>query len=55
MLFFALGLTGYLAGGLTAHWSWGRVLPAALIPAQLAAAIEAAGRAGASCAGSSRR
>ncbi|MGW1891510.1 hypothetical protein ACWCP6_14820 [Streptomyces sp. NPDC002004] len=43
VLFFALGVTVYAAGGLTGHWSWGRVLPAALVPAQLAAAIEAAG------------
>ncbi|MFK4071092.1 hypothetical protein [Streptomyces sp. NPDC029674] len=41
VIFFALGATMFAAGGLTGHYSWGRVLPAALIPAQLAAALEA--------------
>ncbi|MBQ0828948.1 hypothetical protein J5Y05_20975 [Streptomyces sp. RG38] len=41
VLFFVLGVAVFAAGGLTGHWSWGRVLPAALIPAQLAAALEA--------------
>ncbi|CAL9436885.1 hypothetical protein SUDANB58_02167 [Streptomyces sp. enrichment culture] len=39
--FFALGLLVFAAGGLSGHHSWGRALPAALIPAQLAAALEA--------------
>ncbi|MEU6992340.1 hypothetical protein ABZ953_16980 [Streptomyces sp. NPDC046465] len=52
VLFFLLGAAMFAAGGLTGHYSWGRVLPAALIPAQLAVAIEVveavveAGRAG---------
>ncbi|MCS0602578.1 hypothetical protein NX794_15365 [Streptomyces sp. LP11] len=40
VLFFALGALVFAAGGLTGHYSWGRALPAALIPAQLAAALE---------------
>ncbi|WEP00326.1 hypothetical protein A6P39_025360 [Streptomyces sp. FXJ1.172] len=40
VLFFALGALMFAAGGLTGHYSWGRALPAALIPAQLAAALE---------------
>ncbi|MES4890111.1 hypothetical protein [Streptomyces sp. NPDC096012] len=40
VLFFALGVLMFTAGGLTGHYSWGRALPAALIPAQLAAALE---------------
>ncbi|MEV6834109.1 hypothetical protein AB0N17_06245 [Streptomyces sp. NPDC051133] len=40
VLFFALGAVVFAAGGLTGHYSWGRALPAALIPAQLAAALE---------------
>ncbi|MFG2604234.1 hypothetical protein ACGFT2_11880 [Streptomyces sp. NPDC048514] len=40
VLFFALGVLVFAAGGLTGHYSWGRALPAALIPAQLAAALE---------------
>ncbi|MFF0887197.1 hypothetical protein [Streptomyces sp. NPDC003456] len=40
VLFFALGLAVVAAGGLSGHYSWGRALPAALIPAQLAAALE---------------
>ncbi|MEV6118550.1 hypothetical protein AB0L59_40320 [Streptomyces sp. NPDC052109] len=39
-LFFVLGALVFAAGGLTGHYSWGRALPAALIPAQLAAALE---------------
>ncbi|MEI5103298.1 hypothetical protein RB200_38190 [Streptomyces sp. PmtG] len=42
VLFFALGAALVTAGGLTGHYSWGRALPAAVIPAQLAAALEAA-------------
>ncbi|MQY32083.1 hypothetical protein SRB17_00230 [Streptomyces sp. RB17] len=41
VLFFVLGVLVFAAGGLTGHYSWGRALPAALIPAQLAAALEA--------------
>ncbi|MEV5429572.1 hypothetical protein [Streptomyces sp. NPDC052701] len=40
-LFFALGAAVVAAGGLSGHYSWGRALPAALIPAQLAAALQA--------------
>ncbi|WP_333763991.1 hypothetical protein [Streptomyces sp. IBSBF 2390] len=40
VLFFVLGVLVFAAGGLTGHYSWGRALPAALIPAQLAAALE---------------
>ncbi|WP_434093081.1 hypothetical protein [Streptomyces lasiicapitis] len=43
VLFFALGAVVFAAGGLSGHCSWGRVLPAALIPAQVAAAVEGAG------------
>nr|WP_077800618.1 hypothetical protein [Streptomyces sp. JHA26] len=41
VLFFALGTVVFAAGGASGHWSWGRVLPAALIPAQVAAGLEA--------------
>ncbi|QTD98884.1 hypothetical protein S1361_16135 [Streptomyces cyanogenus] len=41
VLFFLLGALMFAAGGLTGHYSWGRALPAALVPAQLAAALEA--------------
>ncbi|POX64657.1 hypothetical protein C3492_02560 [Streptomyces sp. Ru62] len=40
VLFFLFGALVFAAGGLTGHYSWGRALPAALIPAQLAAALE---------------
>ncbi|MBQ1097116.1 hypothetical protein KBY55_13650 [Streptomyces sp. b94] len=40
VLFFVLGAVLFAAGGASGHWSWGRVLPAALIPAQLAVALE---------------
>jgi hypothetical protein len=40
VLFFLLGVLVFAAGGLSGHYSWGRALPAALIPAQLAAALE---------------
>ncbi|MFE0102746.1 hypothetical protein [Streptomyces sp. NPDC059009] len=40
VIFFVLGALMFAAGGLSGHYSWGRVLPAALIPAQLAAALE---------------
>ncbi|GAA2326979.1 hypothetical protein OKJ48_36995 [Streptomyces kunmingensis] len=35
-----LGALVFAAGGLSGHWSWGRVLPAVLIPAQVAAGLE---------------
>ncbi|MER6121165.1 hypothetical protein ABT173_00375 [Streptomyces sp. NPDC001795] len=38
-IFCLLGTLTVLAGGLTDHWSWGRALPAAVIPAQLALAL----------------
>ncbi|MEU7056388.1 hypothetical protein [Streptomyces sp. NPDC046197] len=38
--FFLLGTVVCLAGWASGHYSWGRALPAALIPAQLAAAVE---------------
>jgi alpha-1,6-mannosyltransferase len=41
VLFFALGAVVFAAGGVSGHYSWGRALPAALVPAQLAAAVEA--------------
>ncbi|MFE2052471.1 hypothetical protein ACFXAS_28790 [Streptomyces sp. NPDC059459] len=40
VLFFLLGAVVFAAGGVSGHWSWGRVLPAALIPAQVAVALE---------------
>lgn len=43
VLFFALGTLVVAAGWLSGHYSWGRALPAALIPAQLAAALAVAG------------
>ncbi|MEU2584562.1 hypothetical protein ABZ612_16710 [Streptomyces avermitilis] len=43
VVFFLLGVAVFALGGLTGHYSWGRVLPAALIPAQVAAAVEVAG------------
>ncbi|MFI9724327.1 hypothetical protein ACIHFE_32605 [Streptomyces sp. NPDC052396] len=47
VLMFALGLAAFTAGGLSGHWAWGRVLPAALVPAQLALAVETAEATGA--------
>lgn len=41
--FFALGALVVAAGWLSGHYSWARALPAALVPAQLAAALEAVG------------
>ncbi|MDK1347092.1 hypothetical protein QNO09_28075 [Streptomyces sp. 378] len=48
VLFFVLGVAVVAVGGVSGHYSWGRALPAALIPAQLAAAVEVceAGRRG---------
>ncbi|MEU6661073.1 hypothetical protein [Streptomyces sp. NPDC046821] len=40
VVFFALGALMFVAGGVTGHYSWGRVLPAAIIPAQVAAGLE---------------
>ncbi len=42
VLLFAMGAVVYLAGGVTGHWSWGRVLPAVFFSAQIALAVEAA-------------
>ncbi|MET8247182.1 hypothetical protein ABZV31_23825 [Streptomyces sp. NPDC005202] len=39
-VFFLLGALVCAAGWVSGHYSWGRALPAALIPAQLAAALE---------------
>nr|WP_236071933.1 hypothetical protein [Streptomyces polyasparticus] len=39
VVFFALGALMVTAGWLTGHYSWGRALPAVLLPAQLAAAL----------------
>ncbi|MFE9096472.1 hypothetical protein [Streptomyces sp. NPDC007264] len=44
-VFFLLGAVVFAAGGLTGHCSWGRALPAAVVPAQLAVAVEVAGAA----------
>lgn len=41
VIFFLLGALVCAAGFAGGHYSWGRALPAALIPAQLAAALEA--------------
>ncbi|WUT72609.1 hypothetical protein OIE12_12830 [Streptomyces sp. NBC_00670] len=41
VVFFVLGVVVFALGGVSGHWSWGRVLPAVLIPAQLAVALEA--------------
>ncbi|MFF2508473.1 hypothetical protein ACFVTY_34685 [Streptomyces sp. NPDC058067] len=43
VVFFALGAVMFAAGGVSGHYSWGRVLPAALIPAQVAAGLEVFG------------
>ncbi|MFF5131737.1 hypothetical protein ACFY41_33050 [Streptomyces syringium] len=42
VIFFLLGLAVFAAGGLSGHHSWGRILPAVLLPAQLALAIAVA-------------
>ncbi|MFJ6700265.1 hypothetical protein ACIQM4_30045 [Streptomyces sp. NPDC091272] len=41
VVFFALGALMVTAGAVTGHWAWGRALPAAVVPAQLAAALAA--------------
>jgi alpha-1,6-mannosyltransferase len=43
VLFFVLGVLVVAAGWLGGHYSWGRALPAVVIPAQLAVALEATG------------
>ncbi|WP_431996486.1 hypothetical protein [Streptomyces fungicidicus] len=43
VIFFALGVLVAGAGWVSGHYSWGRALPAALIPAQLAVALEVTG------------
>ncbi|WP_193514924.1 hypothetical protein [Streptomyces griseoloalbus] len=43
VVFFALGVLVVGAGWLSGHYSWGRALPAAVVPAQLAVALEAVG------------
>ncbi|MER5949129.1 hypothetical protein ABT127_24065 [Streptomyces sp. NPDC001904] len=43
VLFCLAGLAVFAAGGLTGHWSWGRALPAVLIPAQTAVGLEVFG------------
>ncbi|MEV1026539.1 hypothetical protein [Streptomyces sp. NPDC050264] len=40
VLFCLFGAVVFAAGGLSGHWSWGRVLPAVLVPAQVAAGLE---------------
>jgi len=45
VVFFLLGAMVFALGGLSGHYSWGRALPAVLIPAQIAAAVEVAGAA----------
>ncbi len=42
VIFFVLGLLVFAAGGALGHQAWGRILPAALLPAQLALAVEVA-------------
>ncbi|WP_037888383.1 membrane protein [Streptomyces viridochromogenes] len=41
VLFFVLGAVVVALGGVSGHYSWGRALPAVLIPAQIAAALAA--------------
>ncbi|MEW2404123.1 hypothetical protein [Streptomyces sp. NPDC046862] len=43
VIFFLLGLAVFTVGGLTGRYSWGRTLPAVLVPAQVALALEAVG------------
>lgn len=40
VLFCLFGLVVFAAGGAAGHWSWGRALPAVLVPAQVAAGLE---------------
>jgi hypothetical protein len=46
VLLFVFGLLMYVAGGLTDKWSYGRILPAVFLSAQVALAVEVAGEAG---------
>ncbi|MET7515840.1 hypothetical protein ABZS88_20665 [Streptomyces sp. NPDC005480] len=43
VVFFALGVLMFAAGWVSGHYSWGRILPAAVIPAQVAAGLEVFG------------
>ncbi|MFF3332143.1 hypothetical protein ACFYWX_21695 [Streptomyces sp. NPDC002888] len=43
VLFFGLGVVVVGAGWVSGHYAWGRALPAVLIPAQVAAALEVVG------------
>ncbi|MFD7202426.1 hypothetical protein [Streptomyces sp. NPDC059893] len=43
VVFFVLGALMFVAGGVSGHYSWGRILPAAVIPAQVAAGLEVFG------------
>ncbi|MFI2432583.1 hypothetical protein [Streptomyces sp. NPDC018693] len=43
VLFFVLAVVVVVVGGVSGHYSWGRALPAVLIPAQVAAGVEAVG------------
>ncbi|WP_051905152.1 hypothetical protein, partial [Streptomyces bicolor] len=43
VLFFALGVVVVGVGGVSGHYSWGRALPAVVIPAQVAAALAVVG------------
>ncbi|KPI21721.1 hypothetical protein OK074_7332, partial [Actinobacteria bacterium OK074] len=45
-VFFGVGVVLFAVGGITGHYSWGRVLPGVLVPAQVAAAGEGAGGGG---------
>ncbi|MBY8888456.1 hypothetical protein K7472_26965 [Streptomyces sp. PTM05] len=40
VLFFVLGAVPFALGGLTHQWAWARVLPAVMLPAQIALAVE---------------
>ncbi len=42
VLSFLLGVVVFAVGGVSGHWAWGRVSPAALIPAQVAVGVEVA-------------
>ncbi|MGW5861400.1 hypothetical protein ACWFRJ_04380 [Streptomyces sp. NPDC055239] len=46
VVLFVLGMLVYALGGVTGHWSWGRVLPAVFVSAQVALAVEIAGEGG---------
>ncbi|MGW0336150.1 hypothetical protein ACWD0J_30600 [Streptomyces sp. NPDC003011] len=40
VLFFGSAAAVFVVGGVSGHWSWGRVVPGVMIPAQIAAAVE---------------